>query len=245
MENSKQYQRYKKQFKTECIFKVAASAVALITLIFLLFIPCFRISLASSAEEAEIMKTLGISPYRDFSLFDEMIQSLKSFGGGSGDPAGMVTKMLSVYQILAMVCIIAAVVWFAIDCVKSGMGIVNPDNYSLLAYDGIKSRAGEKKRRRYLSPINFFFTGIILEIMYIIMYQVLPFSSEGEGDVSGGYFTQMTGVSGAIAVVIIFAVAAVGLLVYDKILKNKIKTAILKEDYNLNAEQTASSESEA
>ncbi len=64
-ETKLQYLRYKNSFKKQCIFMIVANALALLTLIFLIFIPCFRISMKDDV-------TGMVFARYDFSLFDEI-----------------------------------------------------------------------------------------------------------------------------------------------------------------------------
>lgn len=132
-QNTKQYLKYKNKFKIQGVIGIIASGCMLLTLILFLFLPCFRIDLL---EELEIQ---GLS--YSFSLYDEIALSLSHITDMDiGDPQGAFTFLMSLYQIMAIVFIVAGGIMLVKDMIVSVINTLNLDDYALTEYDKIKSR---------------------------------------------------------------------------------------------------------
>lgn len=232
-----QYLKYKNEFKKQCIFNAIFGGLAIITIILLLFVPLFEI------REFNILLA-------KFSLFDEIKMSLKSMGGSgtqSGGGSGQsqaweaVASFMGIYQIIAIIMLAMAVGLFVYDLVKNITGIMNMDNYALEQYDKIKNRADVKNKKalKWLSSSRLFVTGICLELFYLFYSKFINkmISDGGEAGSfeigSSSYFTHMTGVSGLIALPIVFAIGAIAAYVLLKMSLSKTRSEILKEDYGI------------
>lgn len=223
MENTtQQYLKYKGDFKKVGIFKTAAGAAAIISMLFFLFIPSFLVQ----------EKLFGKVVYeQSFSVFDELINSFKGFGGKM-DPA----SILGIYQILATIYLVVGLALMGFELFKSITGILNLENYSIAEYDKIKK--GEQKARglRRMTATNMLISACVLEIVYIMivkmMSNLLSGNSEADAALKVG-FINMNALSWNIMFAIIFFIAFIALTVIATVMRNKIKVAILKEDYGV------------
>lgn len=217
MENE-QYLKHKKEFKLNCILKAVGSGVAILTLIFLIFVPNFKIDFEIAAV--------------NFSLFDEIKLSLDNMKGGNSSGSNAMTSILSIYQIIALVYVVLACCMGIFTLIKNIINLTDLDSYSLQEYDKIKNRNDEKKKGfSRFSASNLLLSGIILEILYIVMSKV--YSSMGMGQAAESYFELMNGVSWMIMFFIIFAVVFIGISIFNSYTYKKVKMAIIKEDYGM------------
>lgn len=209
MENT-QYLKYKDSFKKQCIFSTIGGGLAIIAVIFLLFIPIFQIR-------------LGKLVLIEFSLFDE----LKALFSGSD---GYRFIGIGIFQAFALVMFSIAFGMYIYELIKNITGITNLDNYALLQYDKIKTRGNERARRFVYgyTSVNCFMSGIIFEMLYIIFLKTFADSEYGDT-----YLTLMNGVSWKIVFTVVFAVAAIVMYIIRRVSYNQTRVAILKEDYGL------------
>lgn len=240
MEQKGQYLRYKDAFKKQCVFKAATSAIALLTLILLVFIPCFQIKIT----EEVLGMNVTLFSY-NFSVFDEIRADFKMlFSAGKGWDA---VRAMSFVQIGALILIIAAVVWAAVDCVKAILNVMNIDDYALNAYNDIKTGADKTRRGGWSVLFGYTYAyaggamsmalaGISLEIFYIIFMRSMAgfFEETPFNELSPeGYFLYVNGINGWIAALIIFGIGFITLYVMGRVMKNKLRTQILKEKYEV------------
>ena len=114
--------------------------------------------------------------------------------------------------------------------------IISPENYTIHMYDNIKwrrdSESGWSKRRTSKAAIAYSIFSFYLACAILGMF--LPIITNGgmTASYTTSYFQIATGISGWIALVIIMALAAIGLEVYAKIIKSRIRTDILHEEYD-------------
>lgn len=244
----KQYEKYKPILKRTCIFNVAASVCAILGFIFLLFIPFFVIK--GSLETLQITESGELVKDTAFSLFDEIKTSFSLMSeGGSGDNAFKSIAMIySFYQIIALVCLCIGIVLVLVSLGKNVTAILNPDNYALEEYDKIKRGTGKSGRMsRLSSPAYWFFSALVLEILYIFMNRMMSsmISSLGASDSAAGEINSTlngglnlpscTGVNGWIIFCILFFVAFIALAFLVRFWKKQVKMSILKEDYGVSA----------
>lgn len=226
-----QYLKYGDSFKKQCVLNVAAGVCILIGALLLLFVPVFEIDLL-------IVKV-------NFSFFDEIKLTFQSFTGGvvSGDGAasdsgwyGATFTYFGFFQIMAIVFFAVGIVWMLVDVVKNCLGIVNVDTYALQQYDKIKTRAAEGRSRRFrgvYSPGYFIVSGIMSEMFYVIFVKVFS-NIPGVGSDDGfSNFLSITGVSWTVIFPLLFIAAYITFWAMKKYMFNQVKTAILKEDYNI------------
>lgn len=216
MENE-QITKYTKQFKIDCILKVVSSGLALMAIVFLLFLPIFSI----------VDPIFGITLY-SFSLFDETKNAFSLLSGGFSSPMAV----MNIYQMFVLIFMALGLVMCVVTLIKNVICLTDMDKYVLEQYNNIKVGAGKKSFYNRFSATNCFISAIILEVFYIIFSKV--FSSVGGGESAfESNLSMVNGVTGYIALFIIFAVGVIAITVYSKIQIRKIKFAILKEDYGL------------
>ena len=229
-QNTKQYLKYKDKFKVQGVIRIVASGCMLLTLILFLFLPCFKINLFEDLE----IKGLSYS----FSLYDEIALSFSHMSDMNiSNPQGAFVFMMSIYQVMAIVFIIAGGVVLVKDMIVSVMNTMNLDDYALTEYDKIKSRQDQGIGRvfRRVNSTAFFLSGIVLEIFAIILSKVLISTEElfGSFESITSYFAYMNSVTGSLVVVIIFVLLSIGMMIMKSHYAKTIKMQILKEDYNL------------
>ena len=223
MGNKEQYLKYKPVFKKNAVMKAVMNAVMFLTLILLFFLPCFRIQ----PKGAELGSLLGIDLGINFSLYDEVALVFSPHESGGPNIAVMI------FQIFAIIFFAGGIVATAVDLVKSAMNCINSENYAILEYDKIKSRAEKQRMFRQSSPTTMFFTAIIYEVFAIILSKFLN-RSVGETEAITDYFSSMNTVAWGFWIILIFVLADIALAVLTALMRNKVKVQILKEDYEKN-----------
>lgn len=154
---------------------------------------------------------------------------------GAYDVEGLTAFSTSGFlQLFGIVFIAVGIVASIASLVKNVLNILSPDNYALDMYDKIKRRAEEPKRRRayYASSSYWIIIGIIYEILAIFLSTVMGRALGGRYITS--YFSLISGVSGWCVLFIIVLLAAVAMFIWSKVIKNNIRIAIMREDYNVN-----------
>lgn len=214
MENI-QYLKYKDRFKLNCILKALSGALAFFAIAFLIFVPNFEINV------------LGLTLIR-FSVLDEIILSFKNVSSGYGVGA---TSMI--FQLLAAVQMAIGLVIYAVSLIKNILNITNTENYALEQYDKIKTRESDGARKNWnrFSVTQFFISGVMLEMLYIIYSKA--FSGIFGENYDASYFSQVNTVSWLIIFFIIFTLAYITVAVTARIQLKNLKLEILKEDYGL------------
>ncbi len=210
---NEQYAKYKPQFKNLCIIKAVSSAVALLAIVFLIFVPNFK------------------AGFIGFSFLDEIIRSFKALGGGFKS----YTAILEIYQVIAIVYLLIGLIFAIVTLVRNIMCIVNMETYALEQYDKIKMRADGGKRNRFIGGFTLskcIISAIMIEILYLIVQKFIPASGG-----AGSYFAYIDGVTWLIMFFILFMLAFIALTILSSVMLNKVKLAILKEDYGLTEQQ--------
>lgn len=235
---NRQYLKYKDKFKRQCVVKTVSGACLIVGLIFLLFLPIFQIK----------NEILGVVLYKEeFSFYEEikvafglMVNYTEKVNGSNGLES--VVNIFGVYQLVAVVFIAAGTIWLAIDAIRELAALAASENYAVMQYDKIKTRSTGKSRgflfgwRRY-SPSGLILSGVVFEILYILMVRIV-LSNTGGADVGLDYdgvskFVNITGVTGLIVFPSLFFAGYFIGAAYNKIVFSKIKTEIIKEDYNI------------
>lgn len=210
---NEQYTKYKPQFKNLCIIKAVSSVAALLAIVFLIFVPNFA------------------AGFIGFSFLDEIIRSFNALGEGFKS----YTAFLEIYQLIAIVYLSIGLIFAIISLVRNIMCLASMETYALEQYDKIKMRADNGKRNRFLGWYTLsgcIIGAIILEIIYIFLQKFLP--TDGG---TGSYFGYIDGVTWLIMFFILFMLAFIVLTVISKIMLNKVKLSILKEDYGVSEQQ--------
>lgn len=220
MENNRSYKTYIESLKKQCIISSVGSFAGLITIVLLVFIPF----LAFKIEDLTVF---------NLSLFDGIKQAFTMFDATEAS----VFSIFGIYQIIAVVYFIIAMVMLIIDISKGLGNVLNVDSYALQTYDKFKKRVEETKHRRKRGGVLTYFIGaIIMEMLYIFIggiFQKLVSSSDAPDEIMQNMpdYMLVNGVEGTIAIPIIFAVIALALMLYSKKMLNDIKTQIIREDY--------------
>ena len=226
MQPKEQYAKYKPAFKKVAILKVVMNALMFATLILLFFLPCFRIQPEGAAEFAQLT---GIDLGVNFSVLDEIVNMFSVISSGSENIGALIF-----FQIVAIAFFAAGIVAATVDFVKSMIGCVNPDNYAIVEYDKIKTKTDRKVLRQF-SSTPLFISAIIYEVFAIIMCKVFDRNVGDAGMESGilyiDYFASMNTVAWGFWIVLVFLIADITLAVLTAVARNKLKIAILKDDY--------------
>lgn len=231
-----QYLKYSGSFKKQCVLNIAAGICILVGTVLLLFVPIFKID------------ALLISV--EFSFFDEIKLAFSgligsgglaavaevSSGSGAADGYSSVFMIYGIFQIFAVVMFAIGLCCLLADVIKSCFGIVNADTYAITQYDKIKTRAAEGKGRRfgrYYSPASFMVSGIMFEVLYVVYVKIFS-NMLGVGSAyMYSNFLSVTGVSWTIIFPFLFIAAYVACWALRKYMFGQVKTAILKEDYQI------------
>ena len=222
---NKQYLKYKKDFKKQCWYTSIGGGFALLSIIFLLFLPNFKI------------KDNSIS--KNFSLFDEIMLVFKVFTSNDLQYLGLKIYYIvfGTFQIIAIILFLVAIIKYLFELIKSISAICNMDDYALEQYDKIKTRArGRKKGHGRGSSLGYCIGGIVLEIIYIVsaktILNILPIDKNTSVNLSG-FIANVSGVS----LLIIITVLTVLILIVLFVMRNKnyknVYRAIVREDYGL------------
>ena len=221
MENQGQYLKYKPVFKQIAILKVCMYPIMLLSIILFFFLPCF-----SMGPESAELGGFGIN----FSLYDETAYLISLFFSDVTTGAWIGTFLL---QMIAVLMFAGGIVSIIVDLVQSALRYINPENYAILEYDRIKTRAGRSRFYAQYNPASMFFAAVILEVG-IIAYSKI-FGPSSSRFVYIDYFSFMNGVAWGFWIVLIFMIADITLSLITTLMRNKVKVQILKEDYEQQA----------
>lgn len=227
MQGGSQYEKYKQDFKNVCVLKAVSAAAAICAITLFLFVPSFLIVLKLGDEV-----TFRVS----FSLFDEIVRAVSSFtnsykGTAEGDYIDFLQVFLNAYQIIAMVYFAIAFIFIIYNFIKSIIGACDLDNYALNAYDDVKKRNEQKKRIFSKSSFGrMLISGIMLEIFYIIFSKIW---GTGAVDETEAAISNCNAVSWNICFAVLMFAAFCVLSFLASRIQRKVKSAILKEDYEI------------
>lgn len=235
---NKQYLKYKERFKQYGIVDLLAKGMMLFSAIFFLFLPCFKI-----VESEEILgQELELISVK-FSVFDEIVLIFKNLFGeesiGSGNEGfGM---LLSVFQIFGIGMMIFSAAFLLKDFIKNILNFVALENFALEEYDKIKTGNGQNSAKAFRKANSemMFYMGIIMESFLIAtMKMAAKMPRSGFEENMASYMIYANAVTSSFYVVLIFLIISVGLSVYKSRMLHRIKMNILKEDYDLETEET-------
>lgn len=223
-----QYQKYKNEFKKQCIFTVIGGCCAILAMILFLFVPNFKIS-------------LGKIDLINFSMYDEIKYCFDNFnlsGKSSEEDVYGFATFGGLYHIGVLVLFAIAAGMYIYETIKYALNLYNLDDYAFAQYDKIRMRQSGRSRKSYysISASGWLTAGLFMEVIYIIFirfFQSSVSTDEIPIDFAGGYFLFVNGISGLIVFTILFVIGAVVMKVLSKISYNKVRVAILKEDYGI------------
>lgn len=228
-----QYLKYSDSFKKQCVLNILAGVCILIGAILLLFVPIFKIDALIITVEFSFFDEIKIA-------FEELFGSggvaalAEESSGGAASAYSSVYMIYGIFQIMAIIMFVIGICCLLVDVIKSCFGIVNADNYAVTQYDKIKTRATEGKMRRfgrYYSPASFIVSGIMLEVLYVVYVKIFSNITGTDSGISN--FMSITGVSWTIIFPLMFIAAYIVCWAIKKYMFGQVKTAILKEDYNI------------
>lgn len=248
MQENQQYLKYKPKLKQHCIVMAVASGVSLLAVIYLIFIPFFRINLLDAKfDSTSLPKLEGLNlealfsanPHIDFSIFDELVASIGNLtGGATSDPARVSGVWIGMFQILGMIFLVIGLVASMVSLVKNILRVISPDDYALDTYDKLKRRIDENKRRRYYYSASYWVViGLVYEVFAIVISTV--YGNVLGTEYVGSYFSLVTGLNGWCVLTIVFILAVFALFIWASIIKKNVRIEIMREEYNVkNNEET-------
>ncbi len=214
----KSYLRYKDEFKKHCLFRIIGCGVAVLTLLLLLFLPLFS------------YKKEGVVLLR-FSLFDEAWYLLSRLvkGFNEGNDWWYIVVVWGIVHLVGVAVIIAGIVKFTVDGIKCAFSLSKTEDYALEEYDKIKFRQDSQKKRWgwgwnawTYGPYGLFYSALYTEVLYILFAKVFGV----------GYFSVMNSISKVgFVFVLILAVGTIVITSWGNHIHKKIKTAVIKEEY--------------
>lgn len=228
-ENSKQYTKYKPRFKQICIMEMVSGILSLITTLFIIFVPCFKIK--------ETILGLVVGLEMNFSIFDEILLLFRLIS--STDGSQFMFMMSIMCEVLAMVHALILIVLVIMNCVKMIGGVMNIDSYSLIEYDKLKRRDVVISTpkfsidNKYLSLFLSFIIFLIMGIIFNSVLKGLASSSDSPMNEPTSYFASMNDVTAGLYFAVIFVVAVIVLYTITSVLKQRIKTDILMNEYQI------------
>ena len=222
---NKQYTKYIPQFKNSCVFKISASALALLSI---LLLPIFQI-------------TFGTFVISEFSVFDLIKNIVDMFLNSS---IGYDYFLAYYFYLFAILYGLVALIMIMVEIIKSIGRIFDLDSYALETYDQIKARVDlkENKRRRPFNPVAMLVVTLIFFIMGVFMEKL--FNSINSGFGMEGTSSQLLSISDiifdkngySIPMVCILVIAFIGTIVLNTLsnsYEKKLSLAIIKEDYGI------------
>lgn len=229
MEKSKAIGEMQALLQKRSIMKVVTNAVLFSTLLLLLFLPCFQ----TESDGAGLGGLIGIDFKKNFSLYDEVAFafSLLSFDGDA-----LVFGLFGLtLQIFAVICFACGLGAMEVDLIKSTLYFFDPEHYTILEHDKIKSmiekskaEKQQKEVRQFLPQFSFFFA-IALEMIAVIFF--IECSCAIDPSLPDYYFISLDGgVAWGVWVVLIFLIVDVVLAVLLIGNRYKLKDLVLKED---------------
>lgn len=217
MEKKHQYFKYKDALKNQCILSSVGAIVALLSIVLLVFIPFLAMKV-----EGETVFTM--------SLFDAMKDSVETLKGNSQS----LFVFYCFYQVFAAIYLVVAIILLSVNVAKGLGNITNIEGYTIETYDNIKFRRDNERssRRGRRGALSYFVSAICMEALYIFMCTYLTeLFPEEELLKNPSDILFINGFEMTIIFPVIFIVATIVLLVMSKTQLRKIKTSIIKEEY--------------
>ena len=181
----KPYLKYIKRFKLNCILTAVSSVLAIISVVVLVFIPCFQNNGGGI--------TVG------FSLYNEAIRCFGEVFGGTSK------RVWDVYQVVSIIYLAAGAVFAVVVLQKYARGLLNIEKYSAAQFEKVTS--GKETKKGFLQKFNLptlFVSGVVLEVLYMIMLSSYGANNEST---ASSLFATSNGVNWTIAFFILSFVA--------------------------------------
>ncbi len=204
----KPYLKYIKRFKLNCILTAVSSVLAIISVVVLVFIPCFQNNGGGI--------TVG------FSLYNEAIRCFGEVFGGTSK------RVWDVYQVVSIIYLAAGAVFAVVVLQKCARGLLNIEKYSAAQFEKVTS--GKETKKGFLQKFNLptlFVSGVVLEVLYMIMLSSYGANNEST---ASSLFATSNGVNWTIAFFILSFVAYAAVSVYNWITFGNLKAEIMREN---------------
>lgn len=205
---NREYLKYRDRFKLYGLLSIVASAVMIVTIITILFVPIFEINLLIAKEW--------------FSVLDEVKFLIKEKLYGH-----------LYFIVIGALILLANIILAVIFIVKTFLQLSNaPDDYALQNYDTIiRIRSKDTQSARTglnHTPFALFITGLAILILGIVF---------DAADKATTYFSLCTGVDGLIAILILFFLGYIVFIAVANTVLGKIKTEIIRSEYDVQGQQ--------
>lgn len=239
-----QYEKYRAPLKKHCLIEAIAAGVAIVTLIFLFFLPNFSIDLTDKTfltmkgTTLPKLYDLGILFSGDtsisFSIFDEFYAIVSPVQ--TDDTVMTVGMSFEFMQIIGLIFLAIGLAMSAVSAVKAVLHLVKSDEYALEMYDTLKTRdklLGKSWLRFANSPMYFLIVGIVWEVVSVILASSIGRMAGTDAYITS-YFSVMSGITASGIITILFGIATIVLFIVSNHMLKKVSFDIMKEDYGVN-----------
>lgn len=246
MDSRNQFNKYSKILKKYCIVQIVACAVTFVALIFILFLPNFFINLADVSftdttlpkfHELSMEDFLTDNPRMTFSIFDEIYGVINPVKEGMDVSSAALASSFSFLQIIGAVFLGVGLLISAISFVRHVYFISSMENFAIETFDNIKRRSeGRKNRWNYLlSPGYWIILGVVYEVIAIYFSVMMMESVPEGGKVLTSYFASFSGITVGGVITLLIVIASLAVFAYGIMIKRKIKTDMLRDEYLLSS----------
>lgn len=237
MEEVTQYSRYQQPLKKMCIVQIIFSLMTVLTIVFLVFLPNFKMAINSEVMQANITlpKLYDAEIWAqiltqanteiNFSVFDELYAIVKP----AGEAAVGVTYVSGIFHIFGAVFLFAGVTIALISLFRNIANVTSIENYAIEMFDVLKNRHSGIKTINGLNSASWFIGGVVYEIMAVFLSSFLS-RIYGEKTITS-YFTNLSGLSAVGFLTVIMVLVTMGISVYLAQIKRKIKISVLRDEY--------------
>lgn len=253
MDNRNQFTKYTKILKKYCKVQIVACAVTFVALIFILFLPNFYINLADVSfsdttlpkfHELSMEDLLTDNPRITFSIFDEIYGVINPVREGLDEASATLASSFSFLQIIGAIFLGVGLLISAVSFVRHIYFISSMENFAIETFDNIKRRSiGRKNRWNYLlSPGYWIIIGIVYEVIAIYFSVMMAEGIPSAGNVLTSYFAVFSGLTAGGVITLLIAIAAIAVFIYGVMIRRKITTDMLRDEYLATPASTGNNE---
>ena len=143
----------------------------------------------------------------------------------------------SFLQIIGSVFLGVGLLISAISFVRHVYFISSMKNFAIETFDNIKRRSeGRKNRWNYLlSPGYWIILGVVYEVIAIYFSVMMMESVPEGGKVLTSYFASFSGITVGGVITLLIVIASLAVFAYGIMIKRKIKTDMLRDEYLLSS----------
>ena len=215
---SKPHEKYKERVTKHCMFGLISAILTLVGLFVVFFVPFLE-----SVIFYNDMTTFAVR----FSFFDISKDVFTATENG-GD------AMSQFLQLFAIFFFVMTLVMCIIDIVRNAIHLAKPDEYTLRVYDVLKSRSSRyAKQALWQGSIILLISAIVIQSMVITTWTLINQNSESGSNIYQHLIFNVTGVNPVIIFPILVVVALIVLEIVRDVADSKIKSDIIKEEYDL------------